>query len=131
MNTPRRAEPLCRKLGIYAVGSGLKPVRTGHSKVRCSSLLLPVDRDRHSPTRNRERQNSCISKAVFREAGVQVSPVAMSHPSLWLHLVCCYKRPLKEEEGLFAFCFLSLGLYFGLFDVGSFWKGKELLKGKC
>jgi hypothetical protein len=23
-----------------------------------------------------------------------------------------------------------LGLYFGLFDVGSFWKGKELLKGK-
>jgi hypothetical protein len=23
-----------------------------------------------------------------------------------------------------------LGLYFGLFGVGSFWKGKELLKGK-
>jgi hypothetical protein len=23
-----------------------------------------------------------------------------------------------------------LGFYFGLFGVGSFWKGKELLKGK-
>jgi hypothetical protein len=23
-----------------------------------------------------------------------------------------------------------LGFYFGLFSVGSFWKGKELLKGK-
>jgi hypothetical protein len=38
------------------------------------------------------------------------------------------KRPLKEEKGLLAFCLLWL--YFGLFGVGSFWKGKELLKGK-
>jgi hypothetical protein len=57
------------------------------------------------------------------------------------HPVCCYKRPLKDEQGLLfwglyfglsawllAFCFL--GLYFGPFDMGSFWKGKELLKGK-
>jgi hypothetical protein len=29
---------------------------------------------------------------------------------------------------LLAFCFL--GLYLGPFGVGSFWKGKELLKGK-
>jgi hypothetical protein len=67
---------------------------------------------------------------VFKEAGMQVSPVAMSRPSLWLHPVCCYKRPLKEEEGLlvFAFGFCLLGLYFGFFGVGSFWKGKELLK---
>jgi hypothetical protein len=96
---------------------------------------------------------------VFGEAGMQVSPVAMSCPSPWLHPVCCYKRPLKEEEGLlpfgallwafglfawllalvsflplnigkklFGFCFL--GIYFGPFSVGSFWKGKELLKGK-
>jgi hypothetical protein len=50
----------------------------------------------------------------------------MSRPSLWLHPVCCYKRPLKEEEGLFAFW----GFYFGPFGVGSFWKGKKLLKGK-
>jgi hypothetical protein len=27
-----------------------------------------------------------------------------------------------------GFCFW--GLYFGLFSVGRFWKGKELLKGK-
>jgi hypothetical protein len=82
-----------------------------------------------------ERQNSCISSIVFREAGRQVSPVTMSHPSLWLHPVCCYKRPLKEAEGLFlllfALGFCLLGLYFGLFGVGSFWKGKQLLKGKC
>jgi hypothetical protein len=57
--------------------------------------------------------------------GAQVSPVTMSHPLLWLHPVCCCKRPLKEEEGI-----LLLELYFGLFGVGSFWKGKELLKGK-
>jgi hypothetical protein len=44
--------------------------------------------------------------------------------------VCFYKRPLKAEKGLFAFCFCLLGLYFGLFGVGSFWKGKELLKEK-
>jgi hypothetical protein len=49
-------------------------------------------------------------------------------PSPWLHPVCCYKRPLKQEEELLPFVFL--GLYFGLFGVGSFWKGKELLKGK-
>jgi hypothetical protein len=32
------------------------------------------------------------------------------------------------EGGGFFFC--CLGLYFGLFGVGSFWKEKELLKGK-
>jgi hypothetical protein len=31
---------------------------------------------------------------------------------------------------LFAFGFCLWGLYFGLFGVGSFWKGKELLKEK-
>jgi hypothetical protein len=69
---------------------------------------------------------------VFREAGMQVSPVAMSRPSLWLHPVCCYKRPLKEEEGLSLFAFGSclLGFYFGLFGVGSFWKGERIIEGK-
>jgi hypothetical protein len=33
---------------------------------------------------------------------MQVSLVTMSRPSLWLPSVCCYKRPLKEEEGLFG-----------------------------
>jgi hypothetical protein len=59
---------------------------------------------------------------VFREAGTQFSPVTMSHPSP----VGCYKRP--PEGGRGGFCFL--GLYFGLFGVGSYWKGKDLLKGK-
>jgi hypothetical protein len=46
-----------------------------------------------------------------------------------------YKRPLKEEKRLFAFCLwlllwaLAWVFCFGLFSVGSFWKGKELLKG--
>jgi hypothetical protein len=77
----------------------------------------------------------------------------MSRPSPWLHPVCCCKRPLKEEKGLLPFGallwaldfllgfwlfalggFLPLNigkkLYFGPFGVGSFWKGKELLKGR-
>jgi hypothetical protein len=64
---------------------------------------------------------------------MQVSPVTMSHPSPWHHPVCCYKRTLKEEKGLLllAFGFCLLGLYFGRFGLGRFWKGKELSKGKC
>jgi hypothetical protein len=35
----------------------------------------------------------------------------MSHPSPWLHPVCCYKRSLQEEEGLaFAFWGFTLGI---------------------
>jgi hypothetical protein len=41
--------------------------------------------------------------------------------------VCLYNRPLKEEQG---FLLLPFGIYFGLFGVGGFWKGKQLLKGK-
>jgi hypothetical protein len=81
---------------------------------------------------------------------MQVSFVIMSCPSPWLHPVCCYKRSLKAEKGRFGllpfgalpwaldfllwgtFCLgiLERSFYFGPFDVGSFWKGKELLKGK-
>jgi hypothetical protein len=82
---------------------------------------------------------------VFREGETQVSPVTMSRPAPWLHPVRCYKRPLKEEKRLlpfetllwafvlggFTLGFCFWGFYFGLFGVGSFWKGKELLKGKC
>jgi hypothetical protein len=54
----------------------------------------------------------------------------MSCPSPWLHPACCYKRPLKEEEGLLPFAFWAFEFCFGLFGVRSFWKGKELLKRK-
>jgi hypothetical protein len=53
----------------------------------------------------------------------------MSRPSPWLHPVCCYKRPLKEEEGLllltFAFWGFTLGFWaFGLFAwLLAFWFG--------
>jgi hypothetical protein len=77
---------------------------------------------------------------------MQVSPVAMSLPSLKLHPVCCYKRPLKEEEGPLSFgalWLLDLLLGFWLFalrgflplNIGkklslwAFWYGK-LLEGK-
>jgi hypothetical protein len=35
-------------------------------------------------------------------------------PPLWFHPVCCYKRPLKEEEGLLPFGALLWA--FGLLD---------------
>jgi hypothetical protein len=58
---------------------------------------------------------------VFREAGTQVSLVTMSCPSLWLHPVCCYERPLKEEEGLLGLLLLGALLWaFGLFALGGF-----------
>jgi hypothetical protein len=84
---------------------------------------------------------------VFREAGMQVSPVAMPHPSPWLHPVCCYKRPLKEEEGmllfgalLWAFGHFALGDFLPLnlekklllwaFWCGKFLEGKIIIEGK-
>jgi hypothetical protein len=49
-----------------------------------------------------------------------------------------YKRPSEGRRVAFAFGFyfrlLLEGLLLfalGLFGVGSFWKGKELLKGNC
>jgi hypothetical protein len=62
---------------------------------------------------------------------MQVSPVTMSHPSLWLHPVCCCKRPLKEEEGLLPFGTLPwafglfawlLAFYFGGFLPLNYWE---------
>jgi hypothetical protein len=57
---------------------------------------------------------------------MQVSPVAMSRPSLWLHPVCCYKRPLKEKGG-FAFGFWGFTLGFLLWEA---FGREKLLKGK-
>jgi hypothetical protein len=65
---------------------------------------------------------------VFREVGMQVSPVTMSCPSPWCYPVCCYKRPfLKEEEGLLLFAFGSclLGLYFDFLVWEAFGREKN------
>jgi hypothetical protein len=62
---------------------------------------------------------------VFREPGTQVSPVTMSRPSPLLHPVCCYKRPLKEEEGLLFF-----GALFWAFWCGKLLEGKIIIEGK-
>jgi hypothetical protein len=64
---------------------------------------------------------------MFREAGMQVSPVTMSCPSPWL-------SP-EGGRGAFAFCFFGfcfclLGIYFGLLALGGFLPlniGKKLL----
>jgi hypothetical protein len=68
----------------------------------------------------------------------------MSRPSLWLHPVCCYKRPLKEEEGFLLLGGFTLGFLLGFFfalegflplNIGkklllwAFWYGK-FLEGK-
>jgi hypothetical protein len=71
---------------------------------------------------------------AFREAGMQVSPVSMSCPSLNRCSTLFIKGPWRKK-GDFYFGLLALALAFGfgiwLFGVGSFWKGKELLKGNC
>jgi hypothetical protein len=69
---------------------------------------------------------------MFREAGTQVSPVAMSCPSL-LCPVCCYKRPLKEEKVLFAWLFafvLGKKLLLWAFWCGKLLEGKRIVEGK-
>jgi hypothetical protein len=67
---------------------------------------------------------------VFKEAGMQVSPVTMSHPSPWLHPICCSKRPLKEEEGLLLFGFLPLEALLWTFWCGKLLEGKRNIEGK-
>jgi hypothetical protein len=98
-----------------------------------------------------KKPNSCISpKLEFRGAGMQVPLVTMSHPSLRASAPPCLllfiKGPLKAGWGILLFfqwlLLFAFGFYFGLlrvfcalafalaFCVGSFWKEKELLKGK-
>jgi hypothetical protein len=59
---------------------------------------------------------------VFREAGMEVSPVAMSCPSPWLHPVCHCKRPLKEEERLLPFGALLWAFCFGGLFTFEYWE---------
>jgi hypothetical protein len=84
---------------------------------------------------------------IFREAERQVSPVTMSCSSLRAAAPPCLQLFIKTPEGgKGAFClwlvlgafafgfwlgFFTLGFGFRLFGVGSFWKGKEFLKGNC
>jgi hypothetical protein len=50
----------------------------------------------------------------------------MSHPSPWLHPVCCYKRPLKEEEGLLLFAaFAFWGFTLGFLTWEAFGREKN------
>jgi hypothetical protein len=75
---------------------------------------------------------------MFREAGMQVSPVTMSHPSPGTAALPCLpldiKDSLKENWGVaFALDLLLEAFAFGLllfWVKGGFWKG-ELLKGNC
>jgi hypothetical protein len=59
----------------------------------------------------------------------------LSCPSLWLHPVCCYKSPLKEEEGLLLSAFGALPWAFwceNLLEGKRVVEGnkEQLLKGK-
>jgi hypothetical protein len=91
-----------------------------------------------------KKHNSCILSPMlaFREAGLQISPFTMSHPSLRASAPPCLllflKALLKEGWGLLAFClwllvwraFGGFGLGFGLIHLlWAFWCGK-LLEGK-
>jgi hypothetical protein len=69
-------------------------------------LLLPIGQDRHSPGHETEISRTAASpKFAFREAGTQVSPVTMSHPSLRTSAPPCLplfiKELLKEDRGFF------------------------------
>jgi hypothetical protein len=43
-------------------------------------------------------------------------------PSLWLHPVCCYKRPLKKEQRLLPFGALLWAFCFGRLFAFEYWK---------
>jgi hypothetical protein len=76
---------------------------------------------------------NCLQRS--RNAGFSCYNVM---PSPWLHFVCCYKRPLKEEEGLLLFGLfdwllaLSIGkkLLLWAFWCGKLLEGKRIIKGK-
>jgi hypothetical protein len=83
---------------------------------------------------------------MFREAGTQVSPVTMSHPSLRTAAPPCLplgtKDSLKEDSRLLLwrlcfgdFCFLLKGFAFDFLRGKAFWyrrllEGKRIVKGK-
>jgi hypothetical protein len=116
-------------------------------------LLSPEGQDRYSPDQETEKSRIAVSpKLAFIEAGIQVSPVIMSCPSIPLPKSLCstlfaavYKRPSEGGlEGFLLFCLwlfglesfsdLSfLGLWLDSFALGflvweSFKKGKVWLK---
>jgi hypothetical protein len=112
-------------------------MRTGHKqgKMRLTCFSL----DWHS-----SRSRTAVSPKLFAftVAGTQVSPVTMSQPYWRAAALPCLLLFIKKkptEGGLEAFLgFLPLAFTLGFclwlllwdFGVGSFWKGKELLKGK-
>jgi hypothetical protein len=50
-------------------------------------------------------------------------------PSQWLHPVCCYKRHLKEEEGLLVLLLAFMALLWA-FWCGKLLEGKRIIEGK-
>jgi hypothetical protein len=85
-------------------------------------------------SRGKYRTASSPKLFMFKEEGMQVSPVTMSRLSwrtaapLCLPLNINFLNSLKEDVRLSAFGSLDEG---GFLDVGGFWKGKELLKENC
>jgi hypothetical protein len=71
-------------------------------------LLLPVAGARYSPGHETEKSRTAASpKFAFREAGTQVSPVTMSHPSPRTSAPPCLPLFIKETRffGLWLWAF--------------------------
>jgi hypothetical protein len=93
-------------------------------------LLLPVGRDRHSPGHKQKKAES--PKLLFRGAGMQVSPVTMSCPSLRASAPPCLllfiKGLLKEDIRFFGAFGLGFGFWpfaFGFLVWEAFGKEKN------
>jgi hypothetical protein len=94
-------------------------------------LFLRIGQDRHSPSTKQKKAEQLHLLSFHSEKQEHRFLLLQCHAlpeSLCSTLFASiYKRPLKDSWGFF---FCLLGLYFGLFGVETFWKGKELLKGK-
>jgi hypothetical protein len=104
------------------MGSGLKPMRTGYKQGEMQLIAFTCRLRWAQPLATKQGKAeqlhplSCVQRS--RNEGSFCYNVM---PLLWLHPVCCYRRSLKEEEGLLGFCLLRL--YFGLFGPLAFLLG--------
>jgi hypothetical protein len=98
-----------------------KPMRTGHKQgeMQLFSLRLSINQDWHIPGHRRGKCRTAACKLFrFREAGMQVSPVIMSHPKNRCSTLFTtgYKR--FTEGGHQAFGLRLLVFALGLFALG-------------